>query len=271
VAPNKTFVTNSIPNLNLHKVIKKNSFSDFMLTLIYYNMVMKEMKLQTLKNLTLLNVDDDDDLREDLKTMTSLFFKDVFTASNGVEGLKIFEHESIDVIMVDYVMPKMDGYEFTKRIREINSSIPILMLSSHSDREKLINMMHLNLTNYIIKPITYADFTKALLSIVDRLEKDNILKISIDENIVYNKTTRSLIINNLIINTLTKSETKIFELLLQNKNKIVAIDMIDALFDSFESKSNNSIKNHIYKLRQKIGKDIISNIKEIGYILKVKE
>jgi len=232
---------------------------------------MKEIKLQTLKNLTLLNVDDDDDLREDLNTMTSLFFKEVFTTSNGTDGLKLFENENIDVIMVDYVMPKMDGYEFTKKIREIDSTIPIVMLSSHSDKEKLLNMISLNLTDYIIKPITYTDFTLVLLEIVDKLEKENILKISIDENIVYDKTTKSIIINNLIINALTKSEAQIFELLLKNKNKIVAIDMIDTLFDTFEIKSNNSIKNHIYKLRQKIGKDIICNVKEIGYILKIKK
>ncbi|MGB5867047.1 MAG: response regulator transcription factor [Arcobacteraceae bacterium] len=229
------------------------------------------MKLETLKNLTLLNVDDDDALREDLKIMTSLFFKEVFTASNGAEGLKIFENKHIDVIMVDYVMPIMDGCEFTKMIREIDNSIPIVMLSSHSDREKLLNMISLNLTDYIIKPINYTELTLTLSNIADKLEKENILKIYIDDDIVYDRTTKSIIINNFIINLLTKSEAKIFELLLKNKNKIVTIDRIDELFDTSEIKSNSSIKNHIYKLRQKIGKDIIFNVKEIGYILKVKE
>jgi len=232
---------------------------------------MENISLSTLKNLNLLIIEDDQELNENLKTMTSIFFKDVYTALNGADALYIYQKQNIDVIMVDYVLPIMDGYEFTKLIRQKDNSIPIVMLSSHSDKEKLLNMMSLNLTEYIIKPINYTTLQDTLLKVIEKIEKDNGLSFKIDPTTIYNKSTKSITKEDETILQLTKSESDILELMIKNKNKIVDYAMIDSLFDTADVKSKGSLKNHIYKLRQKIGDGKILTIKDIGYILKIDE
>lgn len=229
---------------------------------------MKEKKLELLKNLTVLIVEDDDELRENLKTMTSIFFKEVFTASNGADALKIFNSNKVNVMIVDYVLPIMDGYELCKEIRKLDKSIPITVLSNCNDNEKLMSVVPLRLTNYIIKPIDYTGLTKMLLEIVDRLEEENLLRVYLNKNIIFDKTKNDIIKDG-VSTSLTKSEVKILNLLIEEEGKIVSNEMIDNLFDSLDSKSNSSIKNHIYKLRQKLHKDLILNVKDIGYILKL--
>ena len=79
---------------------------------------MIESKLALLKNLTLLLVEDDEKLLKNLKTTLSLFFKNIITSNNGSSALKLYEKNCVDVIITDYVMPIMSGYELCVAVRE---------------------------------------------------------------------------------------------------------------------------------------------------------
>lgn len=230
---------------------------------------MKEKKLTLLKNFNLLLIEDDATLLKNIHATLSIFFNHVFTANNGADALTIFDHNHIDMVITDYVMPVMDGYEFCRVLRERNKKIPVVFTSSYTDSEKLLNLLPLNLSAYIIKPIEYSSLIQTLLKMIDQLEENDLYKISISPTLTYSFVTKDLFNaeNNTTI-TFSKSERLVLELLLNHQNSIVSNEMIELSLSPTDSKSEQSIKNTIYRLRKKLGKTQIINIQELGYILK---
>jgi two-component system, OmpR family, response regulator VanR len=228
---------------------------------------MTKNRLSYLKHLTLMLVEDDEELLETLNITFSLFFKNIITAKNGVEALKIYEKTPVDMIITDYVMPYMNGYEFCTEIRKVNKNIPMVIISNYTEREKLLKAIPLQLTDYLIKPIEYTILTNTLLSMLEKIEEYNLIKEPLSDSISFNIITKELIVDSEVV-ALTKGEISLLTILLKHKNNIVTDEMIMFAFDALETKSTQSIKNYIYRLRKKIGTDIILNIKGVGYILK---
>lgn len=230
---------------------------------------MIESRLALLKNLTLLLVEDDEKLLKNLKTTLSLFFKNIITSNNGSSALKLYEKNCVDVIITDYVMPIMSGYELCVAIREKNKKIPMIIISNHTDQDKLLKSISLNLSEYLVKPLEYPTLTKALLKIILKMEENNSLIEYISPSMKYNIITKELY-NNEEKMFLTKSEIAALEFFVKNKNQLISSDKISIAIETGGNKSEQAIKNIIYRLRKKLGKDIIENVQGLGYILNLK-
>ncbi|MFY4749289.1 response regulator transcription factor [Arcobacter cryaerophilus gv. pseudocryaerophilus] len=225
--------------------------------------------IDLLKNLNLLLVEDDQELRSSIKETLSIFFKNVFTANNGLEAIDTYSNKSIDLIITDYVMPTMNGYELCKKIREINRKIPLVIMSNYTDQEKLLKSISLELTDYIIKPIEYKQLLATLIKMVEKLERENLLSFNITTNKKYNFFTKEIYDEKEKQHIkLTKSEVIILELLINNLDKVLTIENIEYSLSPLEHKSEQAIKNVIHRLRSKLPKNLLSNIKGIGYKLK---
>jgi len=226
-------------------------------------------KLNLLKNLTLLLVEDDEELKNSIKDTLSIFFKEIITAQNGQEALFIYSTKHIDLIITDYVMPQLNGYELCKEIRAINKKIPLTIMSNYSDKEKLLKSISLELSEYLIKPIEYQQLINTLLKMTEKLERENLYYFKIDEEKKYNFFTKEIVdIKTNFVTKLTKSEIIILELLIGNINKIVTTQTIEYNLSPNEPKSEQAIKNIIHRLRTKLTKNFISNVQGIGYIFK---
>jgi DNA-binding response OmpR family regulator len=219
--------------------------------------------LKLLKNLYILIVEDDSALLEDMKSTIEIFCNNVYTATNGKEALEIIEKCSIDMILTDYVMPIMNGYELCQIVRETNKTIPIVIASNYSESDKLLKSIPLNLTEYLIKPINYTSLTIVLSKMVQKLKDSALVCEQISKSVKYNHITKALKSNDEII-PLTKNETLLLELFLKNKNSLVSNILIEYNIND-SGLSNQAIKNLIHRLRLKIGKEYIVNIKEMGY------
>ncbi|MAC83941.1 MAG: DNA-binding response regulator [Arcobacter sp.] len=228
---------------------------------------MIENKLILLKELTVLLVDDQKELIETLSITLSLFFKEVITSSDGEEALEIFKHNPIDVIITDYVMPKMSGYDLCSEIRSINKKIPIAIMSNYIEQDKLLNVIPLNISEYIVKPITYHKLLKILLKVASNFEDENTSYEKITDTIVYNIKLKKLLDGKKEI-SLSNSEIKVIELFIKKKNVLLTNDEISYTINKDDNKSIQAIKNIIHRIRQKIGKDTIINIQNVGYIFK---
>jgi len=183
---------------------------------------MIEEKLVKLKKYTLLLVEDDKELLNKLQIILEIFFKEVLTAMNGEEALNTYTNKKVDMVIADYNMPIMSGYELFKKIRKINSIIPLVIISSYSDKEKLMNSIPLYLTQYLIKPIEYSTLTQTLISMVERIDDSSEEISKISDSLFYDNINK-VIQNDGIAIELSKSEINTIELLLRNKNKIVSI------------------------------------------------
>jgi DNA-binding response OmpR family regulator len=226
-----------------------------------------QKNLNILKSLSILYAEDDSVIQNSISRILKMFFKEVYIANDGNEALEIYQNNKIDVIMLDYVMPNLDGYQTAKLIREINKKIPIILISAYTDKEKLLNAIELNLIKYLEKPILHDDLINVFNSVISILEENNLLFTKLDETSSYSFITKKIIKNDEEI-ILTKNEVIFLELLLDKPNQLISKETIeDKVFK--ESVDENTLRNMVYRLRKKLDLEIIINIKDLGYLIKI--
>ncbi|MDN5058501.1 response regulator transcription factor [Aliarcobacter butzleri] len=219
------------------------------------------------KNFSILFVEDDLEIQKNMSKILSLLCNKVYVASNGLEAYEIFTNNVIHIIITDYEMPFINGYDLVLKIREISQNIPIIILSNYTDKEKLLKCIPLNLTSYLEKPIIYEKLLETLQLCKNQIENNATLYLTINDTLKYDFNTKSLIQNGNYIK-LTTLEIQIFEYLLNKKNQLVYNDELLSVI--FENDYYGNIKNIIYRLRKKVSKDVIVNYKNLGYMLNTK-
>lgn len=223
-----------------------------------------------LKNFNILFVEDDLEIQTNMNKILNMIFNKVFIANDGFEALEIFEENIIHLILTDYEMPNLDGYEFSKKIREFNKNIPIVILSNYTDKDKLLKCIPLNLTSYLEKPIIYEKLLETLNICVNQIEKSAIFEYKIDDKTVYNFKTKEIISEDEIVK-LTTLEIGIFEYMLDKKNQLVSKEKLLTILNKEDYYDDISLKNIIYRLKKKFSDNsLIVNQKNFGYMLRIK-
>lgn len=226
-----------------------------------------QKNLNVLKSLSILYAEDDNVIQNSISRILKMFFKEVHIANDGNEALEIYQNNKIDVIMLDYVMPNLDGYQTAKLIREVNKKVPIILVSAYTDKEKLLNAIELNLIKYLEKPILHDDLINVFNSVISFLEENNLLFTKLDETSSYSFITKKIIKNDEEI-TLTKNEVSFIELLLDKPNQLISKEVIeDKVFK--ETVEENTLRNMVYRLRKKLNCESIVTIKDLGYLIKI--
>ena len=110
--------------------------------------------LEIYKTLKILCVEDEESVRLMYKEMFSLIFEEVYLAEDGVDGYEQFEKEQIDIVLTDQSMPRMSGLEMSKKIREVDATIPIIMVTALENLEMLREAIEVRVTSFIKKPLS---------------------------------------------------------------------------------------------------------------------
>ena len=136
------------------------------------------MAIDILKKINILYVEDDDNVRKELTNLLSKLFKNVYTANNGLNGLKEFKkHENeIDIIVSDINMPELNGIEMVKGIRLKNPDMPIVLTTAYSDKDFLTDAIKIKVDAYIIKPIDVKVLIESLQKIAQHVYNNTLLK-----------------------------------------------------------------------------------------------
>ena len=129
----------------------------------------------------ILIVDDDRNIRFTMKEVLELENYTVYTAKNGVEALEALAKEHIDLVIVDIMMPKMDGYEFTKELRENNQELPVLMISAKQLPEDRKKGFLAGIDDYLSKPIDTEELLLRVRAILRRSKIAYERKITVGE------------------------------------------------------------------------------------------
>jgi len=178
---------------------------------------------KNLERLTLLYVEDEDDIRDAFSSILSRFMKRVIVAKDGQEGLELFQKESVDLIVSDIRMPRMSGLEMVSKIREQNSEIPILFTTAFGDSEYLQDAIENGVDGYLIKPIDRNQLIAKLNKIADNLVAKyelqsymELIKVIFEEQnsliVLLDKKFRILLSNNAFNNVFCKDVDKKFTL-----------------------------------------------------------
>jgi len=134
----------------------------------------EELKNQT-KDLRVLYVEDEDDTRNQISQVLSIFFKEVVVGVNGLDALEKYKEDvkNIDLVMTDLTMPKMDGLTMIRHIKEIAENQHIVVLTAHNSSENLMETIDLQLDGFLLKPVKMDKMIELLLKVtkVINLEK----------------------------------------------------------------------------------------------------
>lgn len=155
---------------------------------------MKTINKDLLSNITILYVEDEEMIRDEVNYFFSKYVKNFHTATNGQEGLELYNKIKPDLIITDIQMPKMNGLDMIKEIN--NKKIPIIITTAFSDIDYFLKAIELNVNKFIIKPINLMELVKSIQECIyndvirDKLfEKENLLKI-VDENVLLSITDK---------------------------------------------------------------------------------
>ncbi|MCD6172917.1 MAG: response regulator transcription factor [Sulfurimonas sp.] len=222
-------------------------------------------------DVSILIVEDEEELRDYLQEYLQLFFKYIFVAKCGEDGYNKYLQKKPDIIISDVNMPNLDGLTMIKRIRQNDDNTNIIVMSAHSEQDKLLQAIELNLVTYLIKPINVQKLKDILLNIVNDL-KDSKKRVYLNQDIYWDKTTSKLW-NILEEIPLKEKESMIFELLLSKINHpFTSKDIFFHLYGEQAEKefSEYSITSFIKRLRSKLPQNIIQNEYGSGYKITLK-
>jgi len=221
---------------------------------------------QIIEDISILIVEDETELLEYLQEYLQIFFKNVFTARCGNEGYDAYLLKRPDIILSDINMPNMDGLSMIKKIRESDNDTDIIIMSAHSEQDKLLRAIELKLVTYLIKPIDSHKLKAMLLKIVNRLRGSK-KRIYIKENLFWDKATSTLWEDEEQI-LLKERELKLFKFLCLNVNQACSSkDIFKHIYgeDTKKEFSEYAITSFIKRLRTKLPQDTIQNEYGEGY------
>ena len=223
------------------------------------------MNKELLKTLKILIVEDEKRLAQLLKDAISDSFFSVVIAKDGEEGLKKFKTFKPDIIITDIMMPICDGLQMTQKIKELDEFIPIIVLSAHSEKEKLLKAIDLGISKYFIKPFDPEEVIEHINKIAPKLNKQK--RVNLKDEYIFDNNSMSLYKKTLLI-TLTKREKEFIYLLIKNKNSIISSSIIKKSLWT-EEVNDERLRTFIKRLRLKTSKDLIENISSQGYLISV--
>lgn len=211
----------------------------------------------------ILVVEDEENIRKVIKKILEINEFEVLEASDGAEAMDIFYREKVDLIVLDWMLPKISGIEVLKMIRE-ESSLPILMLTAKSQEDDEVEGLEVGANDYLKKPFSLKILitrVKKLLNLIGGRKRYGVLDIDLNNHKVYIKGED------------TNISPKEFELLnylilnsgiALNREKILA-DVWDFAYDG----DYRTVDTHIKTLRKKIGAKHITTVRGVGYKFEV--
>jgi len=228
--------------------------------------------LRNLKNYRVLYAEDETIIRMNITRNLKEYFTTIYTVTDGREALDIFFKKEPDIVILDINMPYINGLDVAKRIREKNSKVPIVIITAYTDTNLLLNAVELNLTQYLVKPITKDKLDEMVLKIANRLEKDDIETIYLKDGYFFQKPANLLYDSSGREVYLTKNELKLVLLLLEYKNRFVSTQIIEYHIWgdlSFEVDCKSRLKSLLNGLRKKLPPKSIKNNYSLGYRLEL--
>ena len=198
----------------------------------------------------ILVVDDNKHTRRLFKAVLESENYTVFTAENGMDALQLMDKEHVDLVVLDVMMPQMDGYEFTKLLRENNNNLPILMVSAKQLPEDKKKGFLVGTDDYITKPVDEDEMLLRIKALLRRAKIVNERKIVIGKAVLdYDSLT---VRKGDVVLELPQKEFLLLYKLLSYPGKIFTrIQLMDEIWGADSGTGWETVTVHIARLRKK--------------------
>ena len=219
----------------------------------------------------ILIVEDEQKLSDNICLLFKKESYEVEQAFNGEEALDRIYEQHFDLLLLDIMMPIMNGIELIKELRKANNAITVLMLSARDQVEDRVQGLDAGADDYLSKPFSNIELLARVRSLLRRHSSQKSTLLSCRE-LLLNEITKEVSINSQTV-TLTAKEYKILELFLHNPDIIFTrLQLSEYLWgEENQARSNNAIDAHLKNLRKKLStnsSEYIQTIRSIGYIMK---
>lgn len=218
----------------------------------------------------ILIVDDEFKILEVVKIYLEKEEYIVYTAGNGIDALKIFEKNNIDLLVLDLMLPDISGEEVCQKIRD-TSDVPIIMLTAKCDEDNILNGFNIGTDDYITKPFSPKQLVARVNAVLKRCGNLNENKLVFrNGDLIIDVDKFEVTKDNKIVN-LTASEFKILLELARNPKKVFTrSELIDKVIGEENYVYDRIIDSHIKNIRAKIedgskGNKYIITVHGIGY------
>ena len=216
------------------------------------------------KKINILIVEDEKEIREGVSEYLSEVGYNVISAEDGIQAIELFKNSKIDLVILDIMLPKANGFVVLNKIRQ-ESNVPVIMLTAMSDDYTQIMSFDEKADDYITKPFSIIVLYKRIEALLRRVVKVSENKkwfygdIEIDfEGYSARKNGENI--------DLKPKEIKLIELLLKYEGKVLTrAQILDNLWNIEESPNDRVIDVYIKNIRKKLLLDCIVTVKGIGY------
>ncbi len=220
----------------------------------------------------ILIVDDEEMIRKLIRKYAEFEGHEVVEACDGLDAVTKFRHNDFDLIVMDIMMPELDGFSACREIRK-TSNIPIIMLSARGEEYDKINGFEIGIDDYVVKPFSPKELLLRINAILKRTasdkveEKKNEIVTMADGGLVADITARIVYVDGVRVD-MSPKEYELFFYLLRNKNIALSRDKLlqDVWgYDFFGD--DRTLDTHIKILRKSLGKysDFVVTIRGMGY------
>ena len=218
---------------------------------------------------TILIVDDEDQIRELLRVYIENSGYKVLEAANGMKAFDYLKNQKVHLVILDLILPDIQGEELCKDIRE-KFEVPVIMLTGKTDEKSMIHGLSIGADDYILKPFSPRNVVARVEAVLRRYNIESPTVIMEDEYLSYDLDRRMVMVQGNIVH-LTPTEYKIFETLVTSPNRVFSREQLityalEGEFDGYD----RSIDTYIKGLRQKIEPDrkkprYITTVHGVGY------
>lgn len=219
----------------------------------------------------LLLVEDEINLNRILTKLLQKKEYQVDSAYDGIQALQHIKTNNYDAIIMDVMMPNMNGYKAVEEIRLLKNETPIIMLTARDSLNDKITGLNIGADDYLVKPFEFDELLARLNAIIRRKYSNSSSKLSID-NLILDTVEKTVTRNNTPIN-LTAKEYKVLEYLLQNQNRIISREQIRENVWEYDYEAESNVIDVLIKnIRKKIDlpdtKPLIHTKRGLGYVIK---
>jgi two-component system response regulator ResD len=223
-------------------------------------------------NIKVLIIEDEEKMRELMKIAFKKESIETFEAVDGKQGLSMFKDHNVDIVVLDIMLPEIDGWTVCREIRR-NSNVPIILLTARGEEFDKLFGFELGADDYIVKPFSPKELVariKALLRRTDNRNSESSHILEIGE-IMINRLSREVLIEDRIIN-LTNKEYELLYFLATNPKIVFNREQLLLKVWGYEQYGDpRTVDTHVKKLREKLGEfsNYITTIWGVGYKLEV--
>ena len=194
----------------------------------------------------------------------------VVCAADGCEGLKRVREDEFDAVILDVMMPKLNGYEMARRMRGENNSTPVLILTARDAVPDVVHGLDVGADDYVTKPFSFHELLLRLRAVRRRAAITQNDKSQVGD-LLLDRRTREVVRNGERI-SLTRTEYCLLERLMRDAGKVVRREsLIESIWGSGQSVADNSLDAFVRLLRNKVEGEryqkLIHTVRGVGYVM----